>query len=307
MIIRAYLTVDQHNRLIANIIDHLELYLNTIFHCPAGSCTHKPTPIPQPPHYTPTPTFQSFATTLLTRTKESLPTLLTALFFLRRLTHKHPHCTALPGSAYSLLLTSLILGSKYYNDVPFVNKSWHVVSDGMFSVREMERMEREMLFMLEFDLHVGRGEWVRFLWEWAGILGGSGVGAGWGFEMGWVRERRERVMEMLMVADRVLEEEEEGRGGGRGSMDGEGEGENGVVPVARAAERPTSDGRNSSMTVQFRDLVVDDRVKNGWVKNAYVESGREGGSRGGGGGRGGEEAVLNPPVFYGKHLNPSFP
>jgi hypothetical protein len=47
-----------------------------------------------------------------------------------------------------------MLASKFICDDTYSNKSWIIVSQGMFQLREINQMEREMCYYLEWELNV---------------------------------------------------------------------------------------------------------------------------------------------------------
>jgi hypothetical protein len=47
-----------------------------------------------------------------------------------------------------------MIASKVIFDDTYSNKSWSIVSQGMFSLREIDQMEREMCSYLEWELTV---------------------------------------------------------------------------------------------------------------------------------------------------------
>lgn len=59
---------------------------------------------------------------------------------------------AMPGTAHRLFLAALIIASKFSNDISPRNKSWVQVSAGLFEIAEVNLMEKQFLFLLDFDL-----------------------------------------------------------------------------------------------------------------------------------------------------------
>jgi hypothetical protein len=53
------------------------------------------------------------------------------------------------------MLTALILSTKYQHDDTYSNKSWSIASRGLFSLREVNSMEMEMLESLDFKIGFG--------------------------------------------------------------------------------------------------------------------------------------------------------
>ncbi|KAK7018940.1 hypothetical protein R3P38DRAFT_3274034 [Favolaschia claudopus] len=98
------------------------------------------------------PTFRPFLTTVLTRAEVTLPTLLVALVYTAR---ARPHLAiALPAYALErVFLGALICASKYTNDSTLKNVHWALCT-GVFGKRDIGRIEREFLAVLDWELGV---------------------------------------------------------------------------------------------------------------------------------------------------------
>ncbi|KAK7038288.1 hypothetical protein R3P38DRAFT_3182380 [Favolaschia claudopus] len=98
------------------------------------------------------PTFRPFLTTVLTRAEVTLPTLLVALVYTAR---ARPHLAiALPSYALErVFLGALICASKYTNDSTLKNVHWALCT-GVFGKRDIGRIEREFLAVLDWELGV---------------------------------------------------------------------------------------------------------------------------------------------------------
>jgi hypothetical protein len=84
-----------------------------------------------------------------------------SLVYLRRLRSVlPPTARGLPCSAHKIFLTCLILAAKYVNDICPKNKHWVRYSvvpcckTFGFTVSEINAVERELLCLLEWDLHI---------------------------------------------------------------------------------------------------------------------------------------------------------
>ncbi|KAF5313702.1 hypothetical protein D9611_010234 [Ephemerocybe angulata] len=73
-----------------------------------------------------------------------------ALMLIARLKARCP--TATGTSGHRLFLSALMLASKMTHDEAYNNRSWTIVVAEYFSLREVNRMEREMCKFLEWDL-----------------------------------------------------------------------------------------------------------------------------------------------------------
>ncbi|EPZ35639.1 hypothetical protein ROZALSC1DRAFT_27074 [Rozella allomycis CSF55] len=97
------------------------------------------------------PTVVKFLKEILGRTRLSTITLVLALFYLDRLKGMHPACRGTHGSGHRLLLSSLMVSSKYLFDDTYDNKTWCLVSK-CFSLSEVNQMENEFLYFLQYKL-----------------------------------------------------------------------------------------------------------------------------------------------------------
>lgn len=71
-----------------------------------------------------------------------------ALLLLTRLKARYPSARGTSTSPHRLFLSSLMLSSKISMDDTYSNKSWQVVGQGLFSLREVNQMERELFAFL---------------------------------------------------------------------------------------------------------------------------------------------------------------
>ncbi|ORY03787.1 hypothetical protein K493DRAFT_165006, partial [Basidiobolus meristosporus CBS 931.73] len=100
---------------------------------------------------------------LLRRTKLSNNNLLTALIYLIRLKQRHPGCKGAYGSGHRLFLAAIICANKYLHDDAYHNKSWAIAANGLFTLSEINQMESELLYYLNFKLVVTKEQWLDFL------------------------------------------------------------------------------------------------------------------------------------------------
>jgi hypothetical protein len=127
-------------RLCARFITHL-------FACPEYP--------PQPPNGAPHPASAKlpyFIAYALHRTKLHQSVNYAALVLLQRLKARFP--TARGSSGHRLFISAFMIASKVMCDDTYSNKSWGIVAQGMFSLREINQMEREMCSYLEWELTV---------------------------------------------------------------------------------------------------------------------------------------------------------
>ncbi|ORX96785.1 hypothetical protein K493DRAFT_184824, partial [Basidiobolus meristosporus CBS 931.73] len=100
------------------------------------------------------PRLDDFISRLHRRGNLTLVNLLTALLFLIRLKELRPSCKGSYGSGHRLFLASLVLANKYLQDGAYHNKTWYKVVEGLYSLHEINQMERELLGLLNYELCV---------------------------------------------------------------------------------------------------------------------------------------------------------
>ncbi|KAF8484103.1 hypothetical protein JB92DRAFT_1629761 [Gautieria morchelliformis] len=109
---------------------------------------------------TPTPTLAHFVAYALHRTRLHPSVTFTALFLLSRLKSRFP--AARGSSGHRLFISAFMIASKVVCDDTYSNKSWTVVGQGMFSLREINQMEREMCGYLDWILNIPPKDLVEF-------------------------------------------------------------------------------------------------------------------------------------------------
>lgn len=122
-------------RLCARFITHL-------FACPEypPNMTHMQAKLPY---------FIAYA---LHRTKLHPAVTFASLVLLQRLKARFP--SARGSSGHRLFVSAFMIASKVICDDTYSNKSWSIVAQGMFSLREINQMEREMCNYLDWELTV---------------------------------------------------------------------------------------------------------------------------------------------------------
>jgi hypothetical protein len=83
-----------------------------------------------------------------------------ALFLLQRLKKRFP--AARGSSGHRLFLSAFMIASKVICEDTYSNKSWSIVGQGMFQLREVNQMEREMCSYLDWELNVEPSELEEF-------------------------------------------------------------------------------------------------------------------------------------------------
>ncbi|KAH8896021.1 cyclin [Thozetella sp. PMI_491] len=108
------------------------------------------------------PTLEEFITQLVVSSNVQVPTLMSTLVYLNRLKSKlQPMAKGLRCTTHRIFLASLILSAKYLNDSSPKNKHWanysvitNEYSNFGFSRTEVNLMEKQLLFLLDWDLRI---------------------------------------------------------------------------------------------------------------------------------------------------------
>ncbi|CAD6891980.1 unnamed protein product [Tilletia laevis] len=100
----------------------------------------------------PTHRLSEFIAYALYRTRLPIQVTYQALYLLKRLKSRYPGARG--SSGHRLFISALMLASKSTCDDTYSNKSWTIVGQGLFTLREVNQMERELFSYLGYRVNV---------------------------------------------------------------------------------------------------------------------------------------------------------
>lgn len=104
------------------------------------------------------PTLESltiFINNIVKKSHVHTPTLMTSLVYLSRLRERLPKLAmGMACTCHRIFLAALILAAKNLNDSSPKNKYWAEYTMNLFSIEEVNLMEKQLLFLLDWDLRV---------------------------------------------------------------------------------------------------------------------------------------------------------
>ena len=157
----------------SDMVSYLAQKANSVIRCehrrPQIDKTLPPTPpttppndaVPSSPLQSALPPLEAFIQSLVDRSRVQVPTLMCSLVYLSRLQQRLPPVAkGMRCTVHRIFLASLILAAKNLNDSSPKNKHWARYSsvkgfEGFgFSITEVNLMEKQLLFLLDWDLRI---------------------------------------------------------------------------------------------------------------------------------------------------------
>ncbi|KAI8928660.1 hypothetical protein BC831DRAFT_548208 [Entophlyctis helioformis] len=126
----------------ADFVNYASILIQRLFGCSSAAPAGFDVPLP------------AFINTIMSRTRISVSTLVTAFLYLTRLKSMHPKCKGNEGSAHRLTLAAIVIAAKFIYDDTFDNTAWAAVSSGIFRLEEINNMEMEILHFMGYILFV---------------------------------------------------------------------------------------------------------------------------------------------------------
>ncbi|KAI9018323.1 hypothetical protein DFJ74DRAFT_596754, partial [Hyaloraphidium curvatum] len=128
-----------------------------LFGCGSSPPSPPPSPSgaqPSPGRADAMPPLDAFMARIIARTRIDPDTVCLALLYCRRLKDKHPQCRGSHGTGHRLFLAAILTACKVLHDDAYENAAWAKATAGLFSNAQVNEIEYEFLYYLDWQLHV---------------------------------------------------------------------------------------------------------------------------------------------------------
>ena len=95
------------------------------------------------------------------KTKSETSCFVMAMIYIDRLLSLHREITVTPTTVHKLFLTALLIATKFHTDIYFTNSLW--ASCGGVRMEEMNILECEFLFLIQFSLVISQEDYNRYV------------------------------------------------------------------------------------------------------------------------------------------------
>ncbi|ODV96580.1 hypothetical protein PACTADRAFT_48414 [Pachysolen tannophilus NRRL Y-2460] len=146
------------------MLHHLVVSTLHVLPCQSDKNQAYPSPPNSPQREKTLPSLMTFITKLVRYTNVYTGTLMSTAVYLARLRSKLPKdAQGLPCTRHRIFLACLILSAKYHNDSSPKNKHWAKYTDGIFSEADINLMEKQLLYLMNWDLRIEQKELCHYL------------------------------------------------------------------------------------------------------------------------------------------------
>ena len=113
-------------------------------------------------HEIPNITMQNYLTRIMTYARTSSRSLIMSLSYIDIIVNERANnMTVTRHNVHRLMLVSLMIASKFYNDIYYDNKTWSRI--GGVSLEEINRLEHNFLRLMEYRVHIHVDRFINYV------------------------------------------------------------------------------------------------------------------------------------------------